>query len=311
MPDDPHAAVAEPENPAGPSVPEAPVPPGTEAAPKPPDEREPPKGVSGTPEGEDKAEEQPTAEDQLREILGGDLELAEKVLPKELLDRIKEPDVGEERAKWDRERTTREAADNATRLEATFNSGIAQIGVQAQAYAEEMAGNVRKGAEDLKSGGEGKTDLVDSKAALQRIDQLVSAGMTTQSQYVTGVFGNAIVDALQPAQSYLNDADRAEMQAAAGSAADWVKAQVGVAIRAIQRAAPAEQGKAKETKTASETKLAEALVKLQEAVGKNNGKTPRPVGGTTTTKPYKDRLGELTPEQIDAETAEFVRREGG
>jgi hypothetical protein len=297
---DTDTAVADaPETPAGPAAPGVPDLPDQEAeVTKPEAQQEPSKEESGAEQDEEVPEEQPgdpleAFKTQIAEAVEAHPEL-KGMLASELS--LEPQGPAEERAELDRERALRDAQDASRIVEAQYSQGLQYVTSQADVLAQELAGNVKNGAQDLQRSPENadgtarSADLLDSAKLVERMDgnarMAASVGTSYGIQTVSAAMTSAF--AAHPGARYLTAEDKKTLQAAGGKPADeWAKTYATVYLDAALRGAPAEQGKKADAKSKRDADIMSRAEKFRASLT-TNGKAPR-VGGPASQAPRNEQ----------------------
>lgn len=291
---DTETAVADP-TPAGPAAPGVPDLPVQEAEePEPPAQQEPPEGVSGTEPGEEPPEEQPgdpleAFRAQVAEAVKEHPELEDELvgaLSQERQDRLSGPD--EQRTELDRERALRDTQDAERAVEAQYSQGLQYTVSQADGLADELAGNAKRGAEDIVAQRSENVDILDRDKLVERMNgnarMAASVGTTYGIQSLSVAMTAAF--AAHPGSKYLTADDKQKLQDAGGKPTkEWAETYASVHMDAALRGAPAEVAKKADVKAKRDSNILDRVEKLKASLP-TNGKAPK--AGTSASQTPRD-----------------------
>jgi hypothetical protein len=196
----------------------------------------------------------------------------------------------EQRAELDRERALRDAQDIARSVESQYTQGLQYVSTQADALVDELAGNVKRGAEDIKERGGENVDILDSAKLVERMDGNARLAATVGATYGTQAFSAAMTAAFaeHPSSRYLTPEDKQKLKDAGGKPTqEWAKVYASVHMDAALRGAPAETTKKNDAKAKRDTDILDRAEKLKASLP-TNGKAPK-VGTAASGQPRNEQ----------------------
>lgn len=218
----------------------------------------------------------------------------------------------EDREAWQAVRDRQGRLQEASTRASGYSPQIVQQSVKD--WIDKIAKNVQAGAQDLQKnpedadGNRRSADLLGADEIADFVTDHIGASGRAWMDYATQSTQDTVLTALESteAHKHLTADDKTALKKP-----ESLAAAVLVYVGAAQRNADPTFKTTTEAQLKKNMDYAKNMERLNAQLGSNGNRVTEGAAPTAATmKPYKDRLGDITPEQRDAETAEFMKREG-
>lgn len=191
-------------------------------------------------------------------------------------DEGRQRELDQERDTWERERTQEERKSLLTRAEQAVAQYMPQnVQDASRQWGDELAKSVEAAARTLLKDGEGDTGLVDASAVSQQVSNYVTGAIATWNSYQVQANADIAYGALEAdeAHGHLTAEDKKALRGIKAEAySEGLPKALSIYLAAARRSAPKVATEKAERKTVAETELADKLLAITKAIGKNGAR---------------------------------------